>query len=260
MKSILPLLVALTGSALAVENAIPTAYTADRYETMGQKSPFALATAAPPPPAPTAPNFAASWYLTGIGRDEAGVDFITIASQDQSVHFTIGVNEAPIKEGLAAGVSLASVNWVDGYKQSTAIIMKGTETAKLEFSKQEPVAAQGARGMGGGRMGGGIGGGQTPVMTPVAPVTVPVAPALGGGVNGMQQTRGGGARGGQQQGNMGGGGTQATRLPRPGGTAVTAPVVQQPQQMRQNQGGNQQSSGGGNTENRRRQRTIGAPQ
>jgi hypothetical protein len=83
MKSTLSLFIVLTGSALAVENAIPTAYTADRYEAMGQKSPFALATAPPKVEAPPGPSFAASWYLTGIGRDEAGVDFITIASQDQ---------------------------------------------------------------------------------------------------------------------------------------------------------------------------------
>ena len=115
-----------------MESAVPVAFPADRYEKMAEKSPFALATPAAPVVAPQA-SFAATWYLTAVGRDAQGKDFITLKAQDGSVHFSLSGNEA----NPETGVSLASVNWSDTFRESTAIIKKGAETAKVVFSKEE---------------------------------------------------------------------------------------------------------------------------
>ena len=113
---------------------MPAAFPADRYEKMAEKSPFALATPAVPVVAAQA-SFAANWFLTAVGRDAQGQDFITIKAQDGSAHFSLSGNEA----NPETGVSLASVNWSDTFRESTAIIKKGAETAKLVFSKEEAV-------------------------------------------------------------------------------------------------------------------------
>ena len=124
----------MSSQGLALENAVPAAFSADRYEKMAEKSPFALATPAAPVVAAQA-SFAANWFLTAVGRDAQGQDFITIKAQDGSVHFSLSGNEA----NPETGVSLASVNWSDTFRESTAIIKKGAETAKLVFSKEEAV-------------------------------------------------------------------------------------------------------------------------
>lgn len=135
MKTSLPILALLSSQALAMESPLPAAFSSERYEKLTDKSPFALATPVVAPPAPLA-GFAANWYLTGVGRDEKGQDFVTIAARDLSVHFSLVGRETNVE----TGVSLASVNWADGYKKSTAILKKGTETGKVEFSQDEPIA------------------------------------------------------------------------------------------------------------------------
>lgn len=142
MKTTLPILALFAGQVLAADSPLPAAYSAERYEKMIDKSPFALATPVVAPPAPQA-GFAANWFLTGVGRDEKGEDFVTIFSRDQSVHFSLSGRDAHIE----TGVSLASVNWSEGYRKTTAIIKKGTETAKLEFSQEETVMVMPQPGM-----------------------------------------------------------------------------------------------------------------
>ena len=132
MKRLLPLLALIGSPALALENAVPAPFPADRYEKMAEKSPFALATATAPPVVPQA-GFASSWYLTAVGRDPQGQNFATIKAQDGSVHFSLSGNEA----NPETGVSLASINWSDTWRESKAIIKKGTETAEISFSKEE---------------------------------------------------------------------------------------------------------------------------
>ena len=137
MKRLIPFLALIGSPALAFENAVPVPFTADRYEKMAEKSPFALATPTAAPVVPQA-GFAVSWYLTAVGRDPQGQNFVTIKSQDGSVHFSLSGNEA----NLETGVSLASINWSDTWRESKAIIKKGTETAEISFSKEEaPVIA-----------------------------------------------------------------------------------------------------------------------
>ena len=234
MKRTLPLLTLLASQALALESAVPAAFPAERYATMTEKSPFALATPSAPPPPPPQASFAANWYLTAVGRDELGQDFVTVKAQDGSVHFSLAGSDA----NPETGVSLASVDWSDTLRKSTAIIKKGTETAKLIFSQEEVAPAQPQPGGRGGRPG-------PPAGTPVPPVTVPVTVPVNTGQN------------------VGGGSTQPPQpmqpqiaLPRPGNAQSPPPVVVQPGQP----AGNGNAPGGaGSYENRRRIRTIPAP-
>ena len=237
MKRTLPILTLLASQAFALESAVPAAFPAERYATMTEKSPFALATPAAPPPPPPQASFAANWYLTAVGRDEQGQDFVTVKAQDGSVHFSLAGSDA----NPETGVSLASVDWSDTFRKSTAIIKKGTETAKLIFSQEEAAPAPQQPG-GRGRPG-------PPAGTPVPPVTVPVTVPVNTGQN------------------VGGGITQPAQpgqpriaLPRPGNAPVTAqpppPVVVQPGQPPAS--GNS-PGGAAPYENRRRIRTISAP-
>ena len=135
MPRLIPLLALVTSQAFALESAVPAAFPADRYEKMAEKSPFALATPAVQVVAAQA-GFAEHWFLTAVGRDPAGKDFVTIKAQDGSVHFSLYGQEAD----RDTGVSLASINWSDTFRETTAIIKKGAETAKLVFSKEEALA------------------------------------------------------------------------------------------------------------------------
>lgn len=246
MKRTLPILTLLASQALALDSAVPSAFPANRYETMTGKSPFALATPPAPPPPPPQTSFAANWYLTGMGRDELGQDFITVKAQDGSVHFSLAGRDA----NPETGVALASVDWSDTMRKSTAIIRKGTETAKLIFSQEEAAPAPQQQGGRGGRPGGP---GGPPPGVPLPPVTVPVtnAPTVGGGIGQPPQS---------------GDGSRQPRIavPRPGDTPVTVQPAAPPQPVAQPQaqppqGTGSAPSGGGSYENRRRIRTIPAP-
>jgi hypothetical protein len=119
----------VTVRAIGADVAGPAQLPASRYAAMSGKSPFALAT----PPEPTSAasgTFASNWFVSGIGRygDNA---FVTIKSRDLSVQFTLFGPEAHPEYH----VSLASVNWSDTIGQSTVVLQKGTETAKLEFNQ-----------------------------------------------------------------------------------------------------------------------------
>ena len=141
MPRLFPLLALVTSQAVALESALPVSFPADRYEKMAEKSPFALATPTAPVVAQQA-SFALHWFLTGAGRDPEGKDFITIKNMDGSVHCSLSGQEANADQSSPAfGVSLASVNWSDTFRETTAIIKKGAETAKLVFGKEEAVVA-----------------------------------------------------------------------------------------------------------------------
>ena len=234
MKRTLPLLTLLACQALAVDSTVPTAFPAERYATISEKSPFALATPAVAPPPPPQASFAANWYLTAVGRDAQGLDFVTIKAQDGSVHFSLSGRD----EDRDTHVSLASVDWSDTFRKSTAIIKKGTETAKLIFSQEEagPAAQPGTRGVRPG----------TPPGGPLPPVTVPVPVTVTAGQNTGVVTN-------QPQQPM----QPRIALPRPGASPVTG-LPPQPVVGQAPASGNS-PAGGGSYENRRRIRTIEPP-
>ena len=115
--------------AASAEFSEPAPLPASRYAEMSEKSPFALATPAEPTAAPQG-SFAANWFVSGIAR-YGDSNFVTIKSRDQTVQFTLFGHEAHPDHH----VSVASVNWSDAIGQSTVILQKGTETAKLEFNQ-----------------------------------------------------------------------------------------------------------------------------
>ncbi len=222
MKRSLPILALLAGHALAVDSATPAPFPADRYGAMIDKSPFALATPAAAPVVAQS-SFAMNWYLTAVGRDADGQDFVTIKANDNSVSFSLfGREENPDTQ-----VSLASVDWSDTFRKSTAILKKGTETAKVIFSQDTQMTAV-VPGPGAPRPGGPMPG------APLPPVTVGVG---GGGVTQTPVIQ------------------PRIALPRPSAAPVNAPPIPvvQPGQL---PGTGVQPAG----ENRRRVRNIAAPE
>jgi hypothetical protein len=223
MKRSLPILALLAGHAFAVENSVPSAFTPDRYEKLIEKSPFALATPVVAPAAPQA-SFAANWYLTAVGRDAQGQDFVTVKAQDNSLHLSLTGRDAYTDPASPAnGVSIASVDWSDTFRKTTVILKKGTETAKVIFSQEEAMAPAPNAVARGGPAGPG----------PLPPVTVRQ------GAGGVVQT--------QMKPSI--------PLPRPSSPSV---VAQPPQPVVQGQqpGAVVQPAG----ENRRRVRNIAAPE
>ncbi len=129
-----PLILIASASAAfhvgAVENAIPAAFPAERYEVMVAKSPFALAT--PPAPVAAAPekNFADGWFVSGLAQLD-GKDFVTIKSRD------LGVQLSLFGSDPRDGVTLQKVEWSPAIGRSTVTIAKDGQTAKLEFNQAE---------------------------------------------------------------------------------------------------------------------------
>ena len=119
----------LAAPAWAAEKPMPEAHPAERYATMVEKSPFALATAAAPVAEPQA-SFAANWYVAGIAKI-GDTDFVTIKSRDASQIFSL-IGREPQN-----GVSVASIEWSETIGKSKVILQKGTETAKLEFNEAD---------------------------------------------------------------------------------------------------------------------------
>ena len=223
MPRLLSLLAFVTSPAFALESAVPAAFPADRYEKMAEKSPFALATpvvAAPPQQA----GYAANWYLTAVGRDAEGRDFITINAHDNSVHVSLSGHEPYADQNSPAfGVTLESISWSDTFRESTAQIKKGDVSAKLVFSKEETVVA--------------------------AAQPAGIRPPLPGGAQSPPVTVRAGAGGVGQPPAI----QPRIALPRPS----TAPVVSPPPPVTGNAA---QPAAGQPAGDRRRVRTIAAPQ
>lgn len=226
MKRLLPLLALAASPALALENAVPAPFPADRYEKMaeqkGDKALFSLATPTAAPPV-SQPGYAENWYLTGVGRDPEGREFVTIIAKDGSAHFSLLGNEAYADQNSPAfGVSLVGITWSDIPGESKANIVKGGVHADLVFSK-EP----------------------TPVAVVPQPNGQPPRPGLPGqlGITALARP---GTPGAPQQIQP------RIALPRPS----TAPVVNPPPPVNGGQPAGAQPAG----QDRRRIRNIAAPQ
>lgn len=117
------------------DDAVVSSFPKNRYASLHDHSPFAVATAA----APVAPqaSFASNWYVTGVARVDDNY-YVTIKGRDLATQFTLFGNE------MVDGVSLASVSWSDQVGKSTVILRKGTETARLEFNEAQLRASSSA--------------------------------------------------------------------------------------------------------------------
>jgi hypothetical protein len=119
-------------------NSVPSAFPAQRYNALMEKSPFALATAAPEPTAP-AENFATNWVLTGISKTKGkgGAEDYTVfvRSRDLSIRHVI-TKDKPTDDGVA----LVSVEEAPVPTKASVTLRKGAETGRVEFD-QAAVAA-----------------------------------------------------------------------------------------------------------------------
>lgn len=206
-------LVAVAGA----EEVIPQAASAGRYAAMREHCPFAIATLVAAP-APAQPSFAANWYVSGIAR-VGETDFVSVKARDLSSQFSLFGREPDVK----SGVSLVSIEWVEGLGKSVVTIQKGTELAKLEFNEsvvhgqaQKPmIPAAPTNGRG-------------PALAVVPPPTAPAAKPLSI-PNGFNPSRGPGNAQNPQRPGPAPVGTQAVaRSPYQVPTGVSKPMTPYP--------------------------------
>jgi hypothetical protein len=154
------------------DDPVPKPFASNRYQSVRDHSPFAVATAEAPPPAPQA-SFAANLFVSGLGRwgDD---DFVTIKSRDAGTQFSLFGHETD----PSTGISVASVNWTDVVGKSTVILKKGTETAKLEFNEMDVHGAPAANPQ--NRPGAPVsnGNGPRPMQSPANMTGLPAVPAI----------------------------------------------------------------------------------
>jgi hypothetical protein len=123
---------------------IPKSFPSSRYAALLEKSPFAVATAAPEPP-PTTENFSTNFVVTGIAKNR-GVDgkevyTVFVRSRDLATRLVL-TGDKPSDEGI----SVVSVEEAAVAAKSVVILKKGSETGRVEFDH----AALAASGGGGG--------------------------------------------------------------------------------------------------------------
>ena len=129
LKALVRLLAGLltSGTMLAADN-LPKPLAFARYQAMTEKSPFAVATAAVPPP--VAPNFAKDLYIANAAKAPEG-DLVTVASSaDRSLKEYI-VSSAP----NAHGFGIANIEWSDKVGATKVTITKDGQFATLTFNQ-----------------------------------------------------------------------------------------------------------------------------
>lgn len=124
------------------KSVLPSPFPEQRYAALLDKSPFAIASAAPEPVV-TAENFATNWVLAGIskqkGRDGEERYTVFVRSRDLATRLVIS-GDRPSDDG----VSLVSVDENPVAAKSTAILRKGSETGRVEFDQAVVAAAASA--------------------------------------------------------------------------------------------------------------------
>ena len=119
-------------------DGVPKPQAFARYEPMMNKSPFAVATAAAPPPAP-APNFAKDLYIANAAKlaDEA---VVTLASNiDKNLK-----EYCSTREPNRNGYSISNIEWSDRVGATKVTITKDGQFATLTFNQallSQPVAS-----------------------------------------------------------------------------------------------------------------------
>ncbi|MFN2541019.1 MAG: hypothetical protein ABR514_02470 [Chthoniobacterales bacterium] len=110
-----------------------------RYDTMLQRSPFAIASAVAAPAA--TPNFARDLYVANAGHSSEG-DFVTIASTSDKDFKEYLTTKAPVD-----GYSIASIEWSEKVGATKVTISKDGQFATISFneallSQQPPAGPQ----------------------------------------------------------------------------------------------------------------------
>ncbi len=119
---------ALAAIAVRAADDLPQGQAFARYEPMMNRSPFAVATAATPPP--QAPNFAKDLYIANAAKlaDEA---VVTLSSNvDKSLKEFLST-KAPNKSGY----SISNIEWSDRVGATKVTITKDGQVATLSFNE-----------------------------------------------------------------------------------------------------------------------------
>ncbi len=123
---------------------VPEPFPVSRYAALLEKSPFAVATAAPEV-APPAENFSTNFVVTGIAknraRDGKEVYTVFVRSRDLATRLVL-TGDKPSDDGI----SVAAVEEATVAAKSVVILKKGSETGRVEFDHAALAASGGAGG------------------------------------------------------------------------------------------------------------------
>ena len=138
-------LLLLVGFPLRMVSAdnLPKPFAFDRYQTMMDRSPFAVATAVVPA---GTPSFAKDLYVANAMRSKEEGDLVTIASSADK-----NWKKYLTSSGAVDGYTIVSIEWSDKVGATKVTIAKDGQTATLGFNEallrspagpgQNPVAA-----------------------------------------------------------------------------------------------------------------------
>jgi hypothetical protein len=130
-------------TAKAAEADLPKPFPVSRYSALLEKSPFAIATAAPEA-APPAENFSTNFVITGLaknrGADGKEVHTVFVRSRDLSTRLVL-TGDKPSDEGI----SVVSVEEAAVAAKSVVILKKGSETGRVEFDHAALAASGGGQ-------------------------------------------------------------------------------------------------------------------
>lgn len=120
----------LLAGATARAGDLPAAVPLERYQSMLEKSPFAIASqTAPVQPTPEAPGFAKDLVLTGVARLGENTFVSVVSRADPSQRFNLVTGE------VYNGIRLASVAWSQDAGATKATLQKGGEYGVIGFDE-----------------------------------------------------------------------------------------------------------------------------
>jgi hypothetical protein len=111
---------------MIVADDLPKPFSFARYQTMMDRSPFAVATAVAPA---AAPNFAKDLYVANAARSKEG-DLVTVASSTDKNFKKYLTTNAPVD-----GYSISSIEWSDKVGATKVTIAKDDQFATLSFNE-----------------------------------------------------------------------------------------------------------------------------
>ena len=106
---------------------LPKPFAIARYQTMMDRSPFAVATTVAPV---VAPNFAKDLYIANAARNSAEGDLVTLASTTDKMFKRYLTTKTP-----ADGYSIVGIEWSDKVGATKVTIGKDGQTATLSFNE-----------------------------------------------------------------------------------------------------------------------------
>ena len=153
-------------SQTATSSGLPKALDLSRFEALGKKSPFTLASAT------AQADFAKDLFLGGYVRMD-GEDYVMVANKTKPDRILVGTKPSPAAQGMIL-LELKKSS-LGGLSKLEAKIKKGTEMATLKYES--------------------AGGGAAPAPIPVAAQGQPPIPSLPGQQPGQGQMNSGGKPG-----------------------------------------------------------------